>query len=198
MKNNFAKVVTWLTPLLLVSCVTTEEEKESVALKTTDGFAIVETYQTSGTIAAIDPQTRKLMIKLANERFAMVTAVPGVVNFSSIRVNDYVNLTVTEELAVFMSKTESPLILSGVVVAPAGNQGGVIAQTTQARATIAAIDVPLRKVVLSMPDGTSKTVKAGTGVDLSELKPSDRVTVQLTEALALTAELARNPESGSN
>ena len=43
-------------------------------------------------------------------------------------------------------------------------------------------------MTLSLPDGTSKKVKAGKQVNLSAVKVGDNVTVQHTEAVAISVE----------
>ena len=55
-------------------------------------------------------------------------------------------------------------------------------------AKVTAVDAAKRKVTLELPDGSKKTVKAGKQIDLSSIKAGDNVTVQHTEAVAITVE----------
>jgi len=197
MKTNLLKLAALaLMPAALfafTSCSTTGGSEEVTALETPDGAAIVETYKTSATVTAIDAATRKVKLTMANGEHTTVKCGPQVVNFSQIEINDRVNVTVTEELAVFLGTGTPPSAVgaTGVALAPIGAKpGGMVADTVQITAKITAIDVKHRKVTLSLPDGTSETVKAGKQVDLSRVKVGDSVTVQHTESLAITVEKA--------
>ncbi|MGZ3489667.1 MAG: hypothetical protein ACXVBY_22740 [Isosphaeraceae bacterium] len=48
------------------------------------------------------------------------------------------------------------------------------------------MDATKHKITFQLPDGTSKTVKAGKQVDVSAVHVGDDVTVQLGEGLAIT------------
>jgi len=177
--------------LLCTSCSTTGGDEDVVALETPNGAAIVNTFKTTATVTAIDAATRKITLTMADGKRTTVKCGPQVVNFSQIQINDRLNLTVTEELAVFLGKGNPPSAAAGVTVAlaPVGAKpGGLMADTVRVTARITAIDAKTRKVTLTLPDGSTETVKAGKQVDLSGVKPGDDVTVQHTEALAITVE----------
>jgi hypothetical protein len=197
MKTNLLKLAALaLMPAALfafASCSSTSGSEDVAALETPDGAAIVATYKTSATVTAIDAATRKVKLTMANGEHTTVKCGPQVVNFGQIEINDRVNVTVTEELAVFLGTGNPPSAAgaAGVALAPIGAKpGGMIADTVQVTAKITAIDAKHRKVTLSLPDGTSETVKAGKQVDLSRVKVGDTVTVQHTESLAITVEKA--------
>lgn len=177
--------------LTFTSCSTTGGDETIVALETPDGVAIVDTIKTSATVTGIDATKRKVTLTLADGKRTTVKCGPEVVNFNQIQINDRLNITLTEELAVFLGTGAPPSAagVAGVALAPVGAKpGGVMADTVEITARVSAIDIKHRKVTLSLPDGTSKTVKAGKLVNLSAVRIGDNVTVQHTEALAITVE----------
>jgi len=183
----------WLPAALLTftSCSTPGGSEQVVALETADGAAIVETTKTTATVTAIDAATRKVTLKLADGKATTVKCGPAVVNFNQIEINDRLNLTITEELAVFLGQGQPPsaTAAAGVALAPIGAKpGGVIANTVMITAKIMAIDAKTRKVTLKLPDGSTKIVKVGAKVNLSAVKPGEDVTVQHTEGLAISVE----------
>ena len=169
----------------LASC--SRGEKETVG---TRGGAVVNTYTASATVTGIDAANRKLELTLPDGKRTTVKAGPEVRNFDQIQVNDRLNVTMTEELAVFVGKGAPPMGSgSAVAVAPIGAKpGAVMADRVQASAKITAIDAKDRKVTFQLEDGNSKVLKVGKKADLSNLKPGDTVTVQYTEALAIAIE----------
>lgn len=195
MKTNLLKLATLtLLPaamLTFTSCSTTSGTEEITVLETADGVAIVDTFKISATVTAIDATKRKVTLTTADGKRTTVKCGPEVVNFSQIQISDRVNVVVTEELAVFLGAGAPPSAAgaAGVALAPVGAKpGGVIADTVQITAQVKAVDAKKRKVTLALPDGSTKTVKAGKKVDLSGVKIGDNVTVQHTEALAITVE----------
>jgi len=195
MKNNLQKLAALaLVPaamLTFTSCSTTGGDETIVALETADGVAIVDTIKASATVTAIDATTRKVTLTLADGKRTTVKCGPEVVNFNQIQINDRLNITMTEELAVYLGTGAPPSATggAGVALAPIGAKpGAVMADTVKITAKITAIDAQRRAVTLSLPDGTSKKVKAGKQVNLSAVKVGDNVTVQHTEAVAISVE----------
>jgi hypothetical protein len=195
MKSNLLQLaaLAWLPAAMLTftSCSTPGGDETAVALETADGVAIVDTIKTSATVTGIDAATRKVTLTLADGKRTTVKCGPAVVNFNQIQINDRLNVTLTEELAVFLGTGAAPSAAgaAGVALAPVGAKpGGVIADTVEITARVTAIDTKQRKVTLSLPNGTSKRVKAGKQVNLAAVKVGDNVTVQHTESLAITVE----------
>jgi hypothetical protein len=80
------------------------------------------------------------------------------------------------------------MVASGVALAPVGGKpAGVLVDTMQVTARVAAVDTKTRKVTFELPDGR-KTVKVGKQVDLATVMPGDNVTVQISEGLTLAVE----------
>lgn len=177
--------------LTFTSCSTTSGVEEEIIITSDQGVIIVDTIKASATVTAIDAATRKVTLMKENGKSTTVTCGPAVRNFSQIAINDRVTVTMTEELSVFLGTGATPSASGAAVAAraPLGDKpGGVIASSVEITAQITALDTKTRKVTLALPDGTSKVVKVGNKVDLTGVKPGDNVTVQRTEALAITVE----------
>ena len=185
----------WLPILFaLASCASKPPPAtaETAVIESSDGAAIVETYQASATVAAINFDTRKVTLLFSDGHQTTYKADKQVVNFDQIKVGDQVKATVIEELAVFLGKTKAQLSAgagAAVALAPKGARPGIVmADTAEVTATVTAVDAETRTVSLQFVDGTRKTVKVGNSVDLSKVGPGDSVTAQLTEAIAILVE----------
>ena len=75
---------------------------------------------------------------------------------------------------------------AAIGLAPEGSKPGVVMVDTIAiTAEITAIDSHSRQVTLELPDGSSKTVKVGKHIDLTQVGLGDAVFIQITEAVAI-------------
>ncbi|NIP98468.1 MAG: hypothetical protein GWO24_35690 [Akkermansiaceae bacterium] len=176
-----------LTALIGTSCKTISGTEETSVYETPDGLVVVEEFKTSGTVTAINPITRKVGLRMQDGSRTTVTCGPEVRNFGQIEVNDRVNISITEEHAVFVGQG-NPRRADGESVlarAPLGAKpAGAAFETFQVTSTITAIDPASRKVTLKLPDGSTKTLKAGKRVKLSGLAVGDDVTVLSTRTIA--------------
>jgi hypothetical protein len=179
--------------LAFTSCSTPEGTEQISAIETADGAIIVDSFTVTATVTGIDAPKRDVTLVTQNGRKTTYKAGPEVVNFAQIRVGDQVKAVLTEEVAVFIGSGAPPSAIAGVGVAlaPVGAKpGGVMVDTKQMTAKVTAVDAKKHKVTFELPDGTSKTVKAGKKVDLSNVKIGDNVTIQVGEGLAITVEKA--------
>jgi hypothetical protein len=75
---------------------------------------------------------------------------------------------------------------STMVAAQRGVPGGVIVQTYQVAATVAAVDAASRKVTLTTADGAKTTVKAGPEVvNFDQIQVGDQVKAMVAEQLVM-------------
>lgn len=156
-----------------------------------NGAAVVETYTNSATVTAIDSTHRKLSLKLANGTRKTVKCGSGVVNFPQIKVGDVIKVTLVDEVAIYLGGGESrgASATGAVALAPVGSKpGGVMAETVRITATVTAFNTATRMVSLKLPDGSSKSLKVGSDVNLKAVKVGDTVTVRHTEAMAIVVE----------
>ena len=154
------------------------------------GGTVVQTYELTATVAAVDQVTRKLTLVSPDGIKQTVKVGPEAVNFDQIRPGDQLTLTVAGELVVYVAGEGETPTDSGagmVALAPEGAKpGAIVAQTTQVTAKVTAIDVERRKATLQFSDGSTKTVAVRRDVDLSKRKVGDKVVIRMTEAVAIT------------
>lgn len=175
--------------LTIISCSPNKATEQVNAIETPDGAIIVDTFTKTATVTGIDAAKRKVTLVTPEGHKSTYKAGPEVVNFSQIKIGDQVKAVLTEEVAVAIGSGASPsgTADAGVALAPVGAKpGSVMVDTTQVTAKVTAVDAEKHKVTFQLPDGTTKTVKAGKKVDLSAVQPGDNVTVQLGEGLAIT------------
>jgi hypothetical protein len=165
--------------------------EETTAIETADGAIAVDTFTTTATVTGIDTARRELTLATQNGGREKYKAGPEVVNFDQIRIGDRVKAVLTEEVAVALGKGAGPIGTSGsgVALAPVGSKpGAVIVDTSEITAKVISVDAPRRKVTFELPDGTTRTVKAGRKIDLTAVQPGETVTMQVGESLAVTVE----------
>jgi hypothetical protein len=165
---------------------------ETTVKETPTGAEVVETVQITGAVVGINYDTRQIVLRGPAGGELTYKADKSAVNFDKIKVGYLVKLTVTEKIAVNLSKEKAPEsagIGATVVLAPKGAMpGGVVADTAEVTATVAAVDAKARKVTLNFVDGSSDTVAVGKAVDLTKVTPGDTVTARLSESIAIAVE----------
>jgi hypothetical protein len=202
MKSNIMNAVALaLVPaamMVLTSCSSTPEAPEGkrttvvTAEKGVPGGTVVDTYQVTATVTAIDAPNRKVTLVTPDGKKETVKVGVQAINFDQIRIGDQVKATVTQELAVAMAKGNLPAndgqaVL--VALAPKGAKpGGVVAGTAQVTAKVKAIDLKNHKATLEFPDGTTKTVAVRPDVDLTQRSVGEEVVIRVTESVAIQVE----------
>jgi len=165
---------------------------ETTVIETPTGAEIIETIQLTATVAGISYDSHRIVLLGPDGKEVTYKVHKNAVNFDQIKVRHQVRSTVTEKLAVFLSKDKAPAsagAAASVVLAPKGAMpGGVVAATSEVTATVTAVDAKARKVTLQFVDGTSDTVTVGKAVDLSKVSPGDSVTARVTESVAIAVE----------
>jgi hypothetical protein len=180
--------------LALVSCVSRPPPPtvETTVIETPTGAEIIETIQLTATVAGINYDTRQIVLLGPGGNEVAYRVDKNAVNFRQIKVRDQVRATVTEKLAVFLSKDKAPASAGAaatIALAPKGAMPGVVmAGTSEVSATVTAVDAKARKVTLKFVDGTAGTVTVGKAVDLSKVSLGDTVTARLTESIAIAVE----------
>jgi hypothetical protein len=156
------------------------------------GGIMVGTYQETATVSAVDKEKRKVTLATADGEKTTLTAGPDMVNFDQLQVGDQVKATVTQQLAVFVRKTEESVGVGGattVALAAQGAKPGVmVADAVEVNAKVTAIDLKTRKATLQFPDGKSKTFKVRPDVDLTQASVGQTVLIRATQGVAITVE----------
>jgi hypothetical protein len=156
------------------------------------GGVFVNTVEMSATVTAIDTAARKVtLLGLDGKKFS-VKVGPEAVNFDQIRVGDLVKAIVTEELVIYLDEEGKapPDGSAGMVaLAPKGARpAGLVAETEQITATVAAIDPAERTATLQFEDGSRKTFPVRDDIDLSRRKVGERVVFLVTGMVAISVE----------
>ncbi len=156
------------------------------------GGVVVATHKLTATVSAIDADSRKVTLVTPDGKKTAVKCGPEVINFEQIRVGDLLKVMVTEELVAYLADAGAPPndgAAALVALAPKGARpGGVIADTVQMTAKVAAIDLKKHKATLQFPDGSTRIVAVRQDVDLAQRKIGEAVVIRTTEMLALTVE----------
>ncbi|MFO7619831.1 MAG: copper-binding protein [Bacteroidales bacterium] len=182
----------------LISCTSVstpppaETSSASAYQEGVPGGIIVNTLDVSARVTAIDNANRKVTLLGPDGKTFTVKAGPEYVNFDQVDVGDWVNLTVTEELVVYLNEgggSSSDESAALVALAPKGAQpGGLIAETTQITGTVTAIDPEKRTATLRFEDGSTKTFPVRSDVDLTNRKVGEQVVFRVTEMIAISVE----------
>jgi hypothetical protein len=199
MKSNIMNVAALaLMPaamIALTSCSSAPEGTRTMAVAAQGGVPggiIVETYQVTATVTAIDAPNRKVTLVTPDGKKQTVKVDAQAINFDQIRLGDQVKATVTQEVAVAMAKDALPASdgqTAVVALAPKGAKpGGLVASTTQVTAKVTAIDLKKHKATLEFPDGTTKTVAVRPDVDLAKRSVGEEVVIRVTESVAIRVE----------
>ena len=187
-----------ITLFSLSACTTTAppppaaETSSSTFTEGVPGGVIVNTVEVSARVTAIDTANRKVTLLGPDGDTFTARIGPEAVNFDQVRVGDMVNVTLTEELVVFLDE-EGASAPDGsaamVALAPKGTQpGGVVATTTQVTGTVMAIDKTNRSATLKFDDGSQKAFPVRDDIDLSLRKVGEKVVFQITEMIAISVE----------
>jgi hypothetical protein len=172
--------------------LTGEATRAAVLTKGIPGGAVVQTYELTATVAAIDKPARKVTLVSSAGIKRIVKVGPEAINFDQIKVGDQLKVTVAEELVVYVAgegETPGSGAAQLVALAPKGAKpGGIMAETTQVTAKVTALDVAQRKATLQFEDGTTRTVAVRPDVDLGQRKVGDKVVIRMTDALAITVQ----------
>jgi hypothetical protein len=182
-------------PLKSGTVETTETTSVSTAEKTynmstgTRGAVAVDTRQVTAKVISIDSMNRHVTLATPDGRTMTIQAGPEVVNFDQIHVGDTLVATVTEEVAVYLSKygaAPSASVSSSVALAPVGAKpGGYVAKTVDVTAKVTSVEPDNRHVTLQFPDGSTRRIKLGNEINMSNISQGDDVTVRVTEAVAI-------------
>jgi hypothetical protein len=196
---RFATMAMLFTTLcFLIACTTTSPPPPGTANSTAavaegvPGGVFVNTVEVSVKITAVDTAKRKLTLLLPNGEKTTVKVGPEVINFDQIQRGDLVTATLTEETVIYLDE-EGVATTDGaaamVALAPKGAKpGGLVAETVQVTATVAAIDPAKRTATLRFEDGHTETFPVRADIDLSQRKVGEKVVFLVTEMIAISVE----------
>jgi len=191
-----------LIPLLALAAAYTlparaDDQPMTVQRTTVKGTAAGGSFeQVTGTIEAVNADTREVSIKGPKGNVETVKAGPEVKNFDRLKAGDRVVVRFFRGVALtYMppDKAPAPTVVSGAVeTAPkGGTPGGEAVATIRATVTVKAVDMKSRIVTLVGPQGGMHRVKAGPEVQIDKLKVGDQIYAVYQEGLAISVEPAK-------
>lgn len=154
------------------------------------GGIIVNTVEIRAKVVDIDYASRKVTLMGPDGDQFTTKVGPDAVNFDQVQKGDILDVTLTEELVVFLGEDGAPPAegsAGAVALNPKGAKpGGVIAATTQISASVLEIDTLNNTVTLKFSDGSTKILPVRNDIDLSQHKPGETVIFNVTEMIAIS------------
>jgi len=153
---------------------------------------IVDKLSIEAKVTAIDTEKRAVTLEKDGKSKTLICG-PGVKNFDQIEVGDLVRSTFLESLAVYIQKAGAPAggeSVETVTLAPKGIMPGVVVTKSMVlNVKIDTVDLKKRTVIVTEPNGTTKTFKVAKTVKiLKKLKKGDDVVLRFTEAMAISVD----------
>jgi len=187
------RIRTTLVAFLLVGGMTTfsaAQQKESGANDAKPGKVVVEVMKLTGTVKAVDPQNKTVTVEGSGGKTVTVNA-ENARNLDQVKVGDKVNLRYTEELALFVQKSDaqpSAMQTDMVALAPKGERpAGMMARTVEVTGSVESINTKKRTVSVKGPAGNVRTFHVDKAVkNFDQIKKGDQVVLRVTEAVALS------------
>ena len=165
------------------------QQKESGA-DNKPGKVAVQVVKLTGTVKPVDAQNKTVTVEGSGGRTVTVNA-ENARNLDQVKVGDKVNLRFTEELALFVRKSDaqpSATQTDMVALAPKGEKpAGLMARTVELTGTVESIDSKKRTVAVKGPAGNVRTFHVDKAVkNFGQIKKGDQIVLRVTEAVALS------------
>jgi len=159
----------------------------------------VETGRFQGTVASVDPASRKVDIKGASGRVRTVRAAKNIQGLEKINVEDSIVVETYQSATFLVAKKGEPLMAPEAVAAfqtasrpnEVVEAGEVIAEGT---ATVASIDKATQVITFTGPAGRSFPVRVENPVLLSGLSAGQTVDYRLLDAVAFDVKVTPKPK----
>jgi len=166
------------------------QDKDSGASDAKPGKVVVEVVKLTGTVKAVDPQNKTVTVEGSGGRTVTVNA-ENARNLDQVKVGDKVNLRFTEELALFVRKSDaqpSATQTDMVALAPKGERpAGLMARTVELTGSVESIDSKKRTVSVKGPEGNVRTFHVDKAVkNFTQIKMGDQIVLRVTQAVALS------------
>jgi hypothetical protein len=188
----------------VAAMIATPSAAQSIAFE----GATADLIQITAKVDAVDKKDRLVTMTGPQGNTVAVKAGPRVKNFERIKAGDDIVASYYEEHAVVVTRGNGPPpteqegfaasegaydappataeVDVAAAVAPKGAEpGAAAAEVVTINTTIEAVEYDTRIVTLAGRDGTARRVKVGPAVELDQLKEGDKVTIQITEAVAV-------------
>ena len=166
------------------------QQKDSSTNDAKPSKVVVEVVKLTGTVKEVDLQNKTVTVEGSGGRTVTVNA-QNARNLDQVKVGDKVNLRFTEELALFVRKSDaqpSATQADVVALAPKGEKpAGLMARTVELTGSVESIDPKKRTVKVKGPAGNVRTFHVDKAVkNLDQIKKGDQIVLRITEAVALS------------
>ena len=145
----------------------------------------------TGTIEAVEAQTRTITIKKSDGTYTTIVAGPDISRFAEVKVGQTVNVRYYENVIVRVKKPGEPDTDTKAAATTGSEQampGGTKAKQRTITATITAIDPNVPSVTFTGPNGWKYSSKVQDKEALSKVKVGDKVDFVWTEAMMVSLE----------
>jgi len=145
----------------------------------------------TGTIEAVEAQTRTITIKKSDGTYTTIVAGPDISRFAEVKVGQTVNVRYYENVIVRVKKPGEPDTDTKTAATTGSEQampGGTKAKQRTITATITAIDPSVPSVTFTGPNGWKYSSKVQDTEALSKVKVGDKVDFVWTEAMMVSLE----------
>jgi len=152
------------------------------------GGTVVEAYQLTATVTAIDVPARTLSLVAKDGQKATVKCDSSVANFDRLRAGDVVTAILMDELKIAMADTNAPpdsTTKPAESVRRPTEPGELVTVTQCYTATIQVINFKRNEATLSFPDGKTRTFEVRKDVNLAGRKIGERVAFTVTVGTAI-------------
>ena len=166
------------------------QQKDSSTNDAKPSKVVVEVVKLTGTVKEVDLQNKTVTVEGSGGRIVTVNA-QNARNLDQVKVGDKVNLRFTEELALFVRKSDaqpSATQADVVALAPKGEKpAGLMARTVELTGSVESIDPKKRTVDVKGPAGNVRTFHVDKAVkNFDQIKKGDQIVLRVTEAVALS------------
>jgi Cu/Ag efflux protein CusF len=188
--KNFRRILLALMLAAGMTGLAVAQEKDSAAKDAAPAKVIVNVIKLSGTVKAVDQENKTVTVEGSGGKTITVDA-KNARNLDQVKVGDKVNLQYTEELALFLRKSDAPPSATQgdmVALAPKGQKpAGLMARTIELTGAVESVDLKKRTVALKGPAGNVRTFHVDKAVkNFNQIKVGDQVVLRFTQAVALS------------
>lgn len=190
-KLNYVLIIAVMLSVTLFFCGCASDKSAEVQ-KPPAAMGAQEVSSVTATVAEIDYDTRRAVLKMPDGKMLPIAVGPEAYNFDQVKAGDLVDITYTQSIAIMLEKDPGGeagvTASSGMERAPKGQKPeGTAYQTMDVRAKVVGIDSKTRTVDLSGPDGKEFPVIVDDSVpNFENIKVGDVVLTRYTEAVAIS------------
>ena len=153
------------------------------------GGAAAEVTQWKGTVVAINPATRWVVLQGPQGNFHTFQVNTGIPNLNKVLIGDTVTVTFVEAIAIYLRQSTDPTAVATAnmtTVKPKGMPAVANVTVTEAIVKVTAVDQAARTLTVAGPLGNVVTYSVDPAVKaFSQVKVGDRIVVRYTEAIAI-------------